>query len=463
MPNIRSLLALATIGALVLFVAAASAVTFTNSASIAINDAQAAGLYPSTITLGGFTGTITDIDVSLEDVSHTNPDDVDILLVGPTGASTLLMSDACGTPDLGSPGRFFTFDDAAVAPLPDNPAEGSPCTNGTYDPSNFTPADTFPPSAPATSPSASLANFNGTNPNGTWSLYVVDDAANSASGSIANGWSMTFTTTASGPHLAINAISIAINDRSGAQPAAPYPSTIAVSGLSGTVSDVNATLFGVSHTFPDDIDILLAGPSGANTLLISDACGGIDVSGFDFTFDDAAAATLPDNTPACAAGTYNPTNYLTDIAFPSPAPAASPTVALSNFNGTDPNGTWSLYVVDDLAQDAGTIGGGWSLDITVSPPTAVEVAGLRASRLARGIALSWRTASEANVAGFELYRGSARIARLAAKRAGTAAGALYRYVDRRARPGGSYVYRLKLIRPNGSRVAAGSVLLASSR
>ena len=47
------------------------------------------------------------------------------------------------------------------------------------------------------------------------------------------------------------------------------------------------------------------------------------------------------------------------------------------FNGTDPNGVWSLYAVDDLGGDFSEILGGWSLDIAVddgvvpSPPVAI--------------------------------------------------------------------------------------------
>ena len=42
--------------------------------------------------------------------------------------------------------------------------------------------------------------------------------------------------------------------------------------------------------------------------------------------------------------------------------------ALSVFDGTDPNGTWKLYVVDDAADDTGAITGGWSLHITTADP-----------------------------------------------------------------------------------------------
>ena len=37
---------------------------------------------------------------------------------------------------------------------------------------------------------------------------------------------------------------------------------------------------------------------------------------------------------------------------------------LSVFNGVNPNGTWSLYVFDDLGGDIGNFNGGWTLRIT---------------------------------------------------------------------------------------------------
>jgi uncharacterized repeat protein (TIGR01451 family) len=38
------------------------------------------------------------------------------------------------------------------------------------------------------------------------------------------------------------------------------------------------------------------------------------------------------------------------------------------FNGADPNGSWSLYLSDDSAGDAGLLSGGWSLSLTTVQP-----------------------------------------------------------------------------------------------
>jgi hypothetical protein len=84
-------------------------------------------------------------------------------------------------------------------------------------------------------------------------------------------------------------------------------------------------------------------------------------------------------------------------------------------------------------------------------PTAAEVVRFGASRVERGVALSWRTATEAVLLGFNVYRQTERRwqrvnpALIPAVRAGTARGAAYRFVDRTARRGTAYNYRLQLV------------------
>ena len=154
--------------------------------------------------------------------------------------------------------------------------------------------------------------------------------------------------------------------------ATPYPSIINVSGISGTITNIQVSLSGLSHTYPDDIDMFLLGPGGQKVMLMSDAGGNPDASGINITFDDSAAGTLPDNS-AISAGTYRPTNYDTFDTFPGAAPAGPYGTLLSTFNGTDPNGDWQLFVTDDIPGDSGSIAGGWSLTIeSASPPPAIS-------------------------------------------------------------------------------------------
>ncbi|HWN94697.1 MAG TPA: DUF11 domain-containing protein, partial [Methylomirabilota bacterium] len=150
--------------------------------------------------------------------------------------------------------------------------------------------------------------------------------------------------------------------------AGTYPSTTAVSGLTGSVSKVTVTVRQLTHTFPEDIDMLLVGPAGQKVLLMSDAGAGNSISGVTLTFDDAATGLPFGGT--IASGTYHPTDYPPGETFTSPAPAGPYGTNLSAFNGTNPNGTWSLFVLDDAVGDAGRIDGGWTLGIQTGSPVA---------------------------------------------------------------------------------------------
>jgi len=147
--------------------------------------------------------------------------------------------------------------------------------------------------------------------------------------------------------------------------ATPYPSDIAVSGLTGTITKVTVDINQISHSFPNDVDILLVGPGGQKVMLMSDAGGQEEtpIVNVDLTFDDAAATQLPDEGQITS-GTYQPTDFQAGETMPPPAPAGPYGTALSAFNGQNPNGTYSLYVFDDFTGDGGMIAGGWCLNIT---------------------------------------------------------------------------------------------------
>jgi subtilisin-like proprotein convertase family protein len=168
----------------------------------------------------------------------------------------------------------------------------------------------------------------------------------------------------------VNPGTITISDN---QAANPYPSTIHVAGLAGTITKVTATLLNLSHARSDDIDVLLVAPSGRAVLLMSDAGGNTSLSGVTLKFDDAATSSLSDKKQIVS-GTYKPTDFgASRDTFQSPAPNAAYGVLLSAINGTDPNGDWRLFVVDDQNPNAGRINGGWSLALTTTAAMASPV------------------------------------------------------------------------------------------
>jgi len=148
--------------------------------------------------------------------------------------------------------------------------------------------------------------------------------------------------------------------------ASTYPSQLSVSGLIGNISKITVTLDGLSHTAPDDIDILLVSPTGAKSILLSDVGGANPISNARLTFDQSGRG-LGDDAPIIS-GTYQPTDFeVGSDTFPSPAPAGPYTSSLQNFVGTAPNGTWSLYIVDDTSVNAGQLASGWSIRIETAP------------------------------------------------------------------------------------------------
>ena len=69
---------------------------FTNTSNIVIPSSSTATPYPSTINVSGEVGTITNLTVTLQGMSHTYPGNVNVLLVGPGGQAVVLMSDTVG-------------------------------------------------------------------------------------------------------------------------------------------------------------------------------------------------------------------------------------------------------------------------------------------------------------------------------------------------------------------------------
>ena len=471
----------------------ANATRFANTNAITLPNSGVASQYPSTINVSGMLGTITNIVVTFSHLTHTNPNDLHMLLVSPTGQKMVFWSKVGGGGPLGGtpPDHHVTN---ITATITDAAPDWSPLPEYYYiwtekfRPGDYatieSPANNFPAPAPGGPyPAVPVSNafhsvFNGLAPNGTWSLYIYDDASPYA-GRIDNGWSLmvmtsgpqpptitdianqaTLTSTPTAPlpftitdadtpvgslvlsnassnptlvptnnivfggsgsnrtvtvtpvtgltgtanitifvsdgtnvasdtfQLAVltpqpqtlsftNSAPITILDNAAGS---PYPSTINVAGMIGTISNVTVTLRNFSHTWGADTDVLLVGPAGQKMILMSDVCTGA-VNNVTLTLSDAAASLMPNL--GLTSGTYRPTNIADGAPvvdnYPAPAPAGPYGAALSVFTNTAPNGTWSLYVVDDGAGDSGSFTGGWSLTVSTvptgpKPPTITDIA-----------------------------------------------------------------------------------------
>src|SRR5215203_6185730 len=245
MPEPRTLLPLLFLLALQ---GSASAATFTNTTPITIPDSGAASVYPSTINVTGQQGSINNISVQLFNVGHANPEDLDILVVSPSGTASIVMSDVCGGGDVED--QLWSLHTTIQPGLS---FMGAQCPSVSYKATDtgFGGPDSWP-GAPAGTHLARFQDFFGEDPNGEWKLYVIDDSPGNA-GDIETGWGLTFSTEQT-------EVNIPANGTSG--PASPYPATQTVSQQTGVVADVDVVIPGIYHTRPDDIDALLVGPGG---------------------------------------------------------------------------------------------------------------------------------------------------------------------------------------------------------
>jgi hypothetical protein len=151
--------------------------------------------------------------------------------------------------------------------------------------------------------------------------------------------------------------------------ALPYPSRITASFPAGSkVKDVNVTLRNYSHTFPDDVDVLLV-HRGTNRTIMSDVGGSNDVNNITIALDDEASNGHLTDSGQLVGGTFQPTNAEGSDTFDFPAPdPASSSDSLSGFDGLLTAKAWKLFVDDNGSGDFGRFGGGWTIKIKAAVP-----------------------------------------------------------------------------------------------
>lgn len=276
------------------------------------------------LVVSGAGSSLLEIELYLE-IRHTSSQDLDITLISPSGAQALVMSDCGGTLDDVFRGTLFDVD----AP--------TPVTDVFY--SNLVVV-------PLASPEGGFDTFLGTNPNGTWQLRVTDDSATGL-GTL-DRWDLTVRTAPAATVPPLSGYSGTTGPITDFGPGAPTSFTIPVSGVTGSLWDVDLTTFFV-HGACADLDVTLKSPSGREVVVTTD--NGFGGGVFDGTlWDDNFNDPVTDH-------------FFTVNVVATPL---SPEGRLSAFRGDTPNGNWVLTVTDDTTSVAGSLTS-WSLDLATVP------------------------------------------------------------------------------------------------
>ncbi|MFN8545623.1 MAG: proprotein convertase P-domain-containing protein [Candidatus Binatia bacterium] len=321
-----------------------ASVSARNDESLPIPDNDPSGVQ-SLITIPGVTGTIVDVDVTI-DLTHPSPGQLRIELISPSGTVVTLSTNNGGTKADAFTGT--TFDDQT-------PVVGGSTPNVR----NFTFAS-LAPNAPVTQvqPEEALGALVGEPADGpyglasTWLLVVRDDTGGSAgtlrawslqvgtlpAGSLKPGTPAAFAFDAGTPGTTITD-----NNATGVS----FPLT--VSGLGPRIYRVEVTV-DVTHPNSGDLEFLLASPSGRQIDLETRIGGGND--------DLYAGATFADT-----AGT--PIGDMTLPASPTAFGRVAGEGALAAFMGEDPNGQWTLVAKDRAGGNTGRLRS-WTLSVTTT-------------------------------------------------------------------------------------------------
>jgi hypothetical protein len=167
------------------------------------------------------------------------------------------------------------------------------------------------------------------------------------------------------------------------------------------------------------------------------------------TFTEVAATAVMHQGSVCTSGTgcAAGTRDLLDFFMIDIDEQCLANIAYTdNFNTPPPTGDHQEWVT--FVQQNGGPG--------LCTPTAVMLRSLDARAKGRGIELRWRTGAEPSLLGFNLFRSDSasretKVNRSLIRARGSLRGASYRLLDRKVRAGVTYLYRLQVVKADGTR------------
>ncbi len=171
-----------------------------------------------------------------------------------------------------------------------------------------------------------------------------------------------------------------------------WSDTRSISGLSGTIQDVNVSI-NMSGGANGDLYAYLAFNNGSVVLLnrigrtaddpFGSSTSGFGTSGsaFSFTFDDAAEFDIHGYSGGSPiTGTYQPDGRTADPLVTVDTDARG--AGLTSFNNASPNGNWTIFFADMSGGNDPSTVASWSLEIQVVPEPVTTALGIFAGILA---------------------------------------------------------------------------------
>ena len=325
-----------------------SYVEVSNNTSTAINDN---GTTTSIVSVSGQSGTLIDVDL-ITFITHTANSDLDITLTSPAGTTVTITTDNGSTLNNIFNGTYWDDHSFPYNPIPLNlnPSIGSVARR------------TFTDSVVASTvlPEENLDAFSGEDPNGTWTLKIIDDIA-TETGNLVR-WKLRISTCTNTPAKSSTTFSnstvssIPDNDEA-------ITSTIAATNLAPSLCGVELTT-NITHTFSGDLEVTLTSPAGTIATIVDNIGSSADNIFAGTTWKSKAdpTSTIPYSG--------NP-NIISDHTFTTGTAASqlTPLESLAVFNGENPNGNWTISARDTFVGDTGAINS-WSIKLTTCQPDA---------------------------------------------------------------------------------------------
>ena len=174
-----------------------AATQFTNLSPIAVATGASSSPNPSTISVSGFDAPIGGMRLTLFGMTAPEPENLQFLLVSPSGQTFLFMAGVGGPNALQN--ATITFDDDALVNLPDDTqiSEGqnhkpTSCVPSVPDFASPAPAGPYPNAGCTTVNTTFRSIFGGVTPGGNWNLYVRDVGTSVLTPTTISGWGLQF-------------------------------------------------------------------------------------------------------------------------------------------------------------------------------------------------------------------------------------------------------------------------------